>query len=387
MRFNAIKLLEKIAKIDSSSGIKTEKDLNLVSNPDEKQLETILKATSDLRLKIGESLKTDNVVFVLANGCSLYAGSKSTIGKADIANEEKYSLIAGDLTNALAGDVETRLNSFNVLKEYYALTSNSEKLSLINELISEVKQDLLDNYVCGLDYSKLVYHEMFLLKLRSFGVLNKTSIFTPNYDLAFEYSFDKLKEEYSSGFTGFINRRFSISSFDKYQPNIVKIHGSLNWRFDQESQEIKEYQPVFKGNFVDSCQIGDAIIYPTSEKLFQTYNTPYSELLRFMLDRLQVNKNVVFVMGYKYGDEHINDVLLKSLSNPLNIYFFFDYDESNNCEFLKQIKQIEQSVQNINIISGKFLADFTNFVKYLLPSNSEKTDEEIIVELLRKVIK
>ena len=59
MRFNTIKLLEKITKIDSSSGIKTEKDLNLVSSPDEKQLETILKATSDLRLKIGEAVKVE----------------------------------------------------------------------------------------------------------------------------------------------------------------------------------------------------------------------------------------------------------------------------------------------------------------------------------------
>ena len=387
MKFNTKYFLDKIIKADSDADIKDENDLSFVSNPDEKQLETILKATSDLRLKIGESLKTDHIAFVLANGCSLYAGSKSTIGGFDVANDDKYLPIKDDLEKVLACDVETRLNSFNVLKEYYNLMSDAEKIRLIEELISEVKQDLLNNYVCGLDYSKLHYHEMLLLKLRSFGVLNKTTIFTPNYDLAFEYSFDQLKEEYSSGFTGFINRRFNISSFNKNQPNVVKIHGSLNWMYDEDLQEIKEYQPSFKGTFIDSSKIGDAIIYPTSEKLFQTYNAPYSELLRFMLDRLQINKNVIFVIGYKYGDEHINDVLLKSLSNPLNIYFFFDYDESEDCDFLKQIKEVEQSVQNINIVSGKYLADFTNFVKYLLPSNSEKTDEEIIVELLRKVIK
>ena len=51
------------------------------------------------------------------------------------------------------------------------------------------------------------------------------------------------------------------------------------------------------------------------------------------------------------------------------------------------MEELSKSTQNINIMLGKFLADFTTVVKYLLPANVEKTDEEKIFELLGKVIK
>lgn len=366
-----------------------------IDNPDfcelflaktEEDLKRVLDITSEIRLKIGESLKTDNVVFVLGNGCSIYAGSKSASLDLRI-DKTKYQSVMDDLLELPEGDFEFKLNALTALRDYYRLTSKADKITDINSLISDTKTDLLSNYVCCLDYSKLNLHETFLLKLRSFGILNKTSIFTPNYDLAFEYTFDKIKEEYSSGFTGFITRRFNISSFSNNNPNVVKIHGSLNWKYDDSSKEINEFQPLFANNYISPTSVGDAIIYPTSEKVFQTYNTPYSELLRFMLDVLQGKRNVVFILGYKYKDEHINDVLIKSLKNPFNLYYFFDYDEDEKNSFLQLIKEIERSVDNVNILSGKCLADFSTFVKYLLPSNPEKSDEEKIFELLRKVIK
>ena len=40
---------------------------------------------------------------------------------------------------------------------------------------------------------------------------------------------------------------------------------------------------------------------------------------------------------------------------------------------------------NINILEGKFLADFYNFVEYMLPDKPEKTDQEKAIEYMKKV--
>ena len=42
---------------------------------------------------------------------------------------------------------------------------------------------------------------------------------------------------------------------------------------------------------------------------------------------------------------------------------------------------------NVNYFEGKVLADFSNFVKYMLPATPEKTDQEKVIELLGKVLK
>ena len=224
-----------------------------------------------------------------------------------------------------------------------------------------------------------------MLKLRAYGVLTKTTFYTPNYDLAIEYVLDDLRVEYNDGFSGFVNRVFNPSSFNSQRPNVVKIHGSLNWRIDKAGQ-ITEIQPSFKDGKIQQLVTEDSIIYPTSEKLFKTYNAPYSELLRNMLNNLQGKRNAVFVLGYKYGDVHLNDVLLRSLSNPTNVFFFFDYDEDGDNTFLNKIKELEKNVSNIHIITGKYLANFSTFVDYLLPATAEKNDQEKIIELLQKVI-
>lgn len=40
--------------------------------------EDLLAAFTDLRLKLGENFKLDNICLLIGNGCSIYAGSKST---------------------------------------------------------------------------------------------------------------------------------------------------------------------------------------------------------------------------------------------------------------------------------------------------------------------
>ena len=391
-------IIEKLNKrLKEEKQITSEADLlNLLqSQKDEKgnivadttlPTEDMLVAFSDLRLKLAEHMKLDNVLFLFGNGSSIYAGSQDTRDFKLDDYKDKYVALSNiiDEIGKLWG-IEDQLNALITVRAYYNLVKDEAKEELVSELIDEIKGILIENFVNSVDYRKLSLHEIFLLKLRTFGCLKRTEIYTPNYDLAFEYSLDKLAIEYKDGFSGFVNRIFDPRTLqEKNKTGLVKIHGSVNWIV--EDGQVKEFQPKFKDGKVIIDDTAPVLIYPTSHKLYQTYSTPYSELMRHMLDEMETGKNVVIVLGYKYGDDHINEILYKALENPNNIFYFFLYNPAEKGDFIDQLKRLADSMPNINIMTGKVLADFKTFVKYMLPATPEKTDQEKAIELLQKVL-
>ena len=348
--------------------------------------EDLLVAFSDLRLKLAEHMKLDDVLFLLGNGASIYAGSQDTRQFKLEDYKTKYAGLSSiiDEVGKLWG-IEDQLNALITVRSYYNLLKDEENEKLVSNLIDEIKGVLIASFVNSVDYRKLSLHEIFLLKLRTFGCLRRTDIYTPNYDLAFEYSLDKLAIEYKDGFSGFVNRLFDPRTLQgKDKTGLIKIHGSVNWIV--EEGKVKEFQPKFKDGKVIIDDTAPVLIYPTSHKLYQTYSTPYSELMRHMLDEMETGKNVVIVLGYKYGDDHINEILFKALENPNNIFYFFLYTPDEQGAFIDQLKQLADNMPNINILTGKILADFKTFVKYILPATPEKTDQEKAIELLQKVL-
>lgn len=394
---NIIKLINE--KREDGLHIKTEDQLLACTkkNSDDKVLlkpDEIKKAYSQLRLNMSEHMRLDNVVFLFGNGASIYAGSKNTTQTqlTNYLNDKEYSDIACVINNIcekIPNSIEEQLNALNTVSGFYSLTSDP-KGKLVNKLITSIKSGLLTDYVNSINYKELYLHENMLLKLRNFDCLNKTRIYTLNYDLAFEYSMDKLGIEYRDGFTGFVNRIFDVRTLqNRALTSLIKIHGSVNWISDHGT--IKEFQPRFIEEndailfSMEESKQNSVLIYPSSNKLYQTYASPYSELMRNLLDELQIGKNTVVVLGYKYGDEHINDILLKSLRNPNNVFYFFYYDQQTSNDFINIVKSYSGSMPNINILEGKFLADFYNFVEYMLPSKPEKTDQEKAIEYMKKV--
>ena len=384
-----INQLNKSKNTDKQFTIGSESELISLIKSHAPNLDTkLLEAYSDIRLKFAEHMRLDSIVFLFGNGSSLYAGSQETksFSISEYSKQAKYKTLKNTIEkiNQFLG-IEDQLNALLIASAYYHLI-NDRKMSVADQLINDVKEDLISNFVNSIDYRKLDIHEIMLRKLRSFECLSRTSIYTLNYDLAFEYSFDKLGIEYKDGFSGFVNRLFDPKNLDsKGIPSLIKIHGSVNWL--SNDNEIKEFQPQFEDGKVKIPKDTPVLIYPTSHKLYQTYTSPYSELMRHMLDELESSRNVVIVLGYKYGDEHINEILHKALKNPHNIFYFFAYSYNETNVFLSKIINIADTMPNVNYFEGKVLADFSNFVKYMLPATPEKTDQEKVIELLGKVLK
>ena len=350
--------------------------------------EMLSPAFSDLRLALGQSFKLDHICFLFGNGCSKYAGSNSTteFNISDVLDEDKLEEVKDVIAKLTGKPVEEQLNALLTVQEFYHILGD-DKEETLKAIIKAIKEYLLKNYVNSVNYCKLYLHEDLLRKLRAFGCLDRVNLYTLNYDLALEYVLDKLGIEYANGFIGFVNRKFDPKSLQVAKTTkIVKIHGSVNWVFDERDKVIKENQPHFSDDgTVDVVDAEHVLIYPTAQKLYQTYNAPYSELMRTMLDGFESQRNVILVLGYRYADEHINEILFKAVANPNNIFYFFDYGDGS-CDFIQRMTEISQKTQNINILIGKFLGDFETFVKYMLPAEAEKTDEERIFELLNKVM-
>ena len=386
MILNTNDLIAKVPEINGVA-IETEDDLlHELQNGNTACEEALLKATSDYRLKLGEHMKLDHVLFLFGNGASIYAGSKDTkeFHISDIINDERYKSIYEVLKSVDGLGMEEQLNRLIIIRAFFNITNN-EGEPLVTQLIDDIKEQLINNFVNSIDYRNLTYHQMLIYKLRNYGCLPRTKIFTTNYDLAFEHSLDALSVDYTDGFTGFVNRQFDPRTLiNSAKATLIKIHGSVNWV--EEETKIKELQPRFVNGKACIEDTKPVLIYPTSNKLYQTYSTPYSELMRYMLNEMVTERNVILVMGYKYGDEHINEILYKALQNPQNVFYFFQYGETIGCNFIDDMIRLSESMPNINVISGKILASFDWFVKFLLPATPEKSDEERALELLQKVL-
>ena len=254
---------------------------------------------------------------------------------------------------------------------------------------------------------KYTYHRSFLTSLLQRPLnLRRANIFTLNYDLAFEYACDELGIEYINGFVGFNERNFrpEVYSYDFFFPGdttegkvrriervikYYKLHGSLNWIYKNQNKnnpyglyEIPiELVRMKLENEKDN--LGEIMIYPTSSKKEYTLNFPYSELFREFADRLQQPEAVLFVVGYSFYDEHINDIIYQALANPSFTLIIVDFKGTENGGEIKRLNDLKDP--RIIICQGEELGDFKYFSKELLPTMDQEDTRIKVMNSIEKL--
>src|SRR5262249_10384655 len=130
------------------------------------------------------------------------------------------------------------------------------------------------------------------------------------------------------GFVGTIRRTFRPESYeqDLYFPaattegnvhrldrvvHLYKLHGSLTWRSEDPSPE----NPYGIG-FASTGTPKSPLIFPTPAKYDETLGMPYSELFRRFAHAVVRPQSVLIVIGYGFGDEHVNTIIKQALSIP-----------------------------------------------------------------------
>jgi hypothetical protein len=219
-------------------------------------------------------------------------------------------------------------------------------------------------------------------------------LFTTNYDLSLEWAAEEIGIQLVNGFSGLHTRTFQPQNFDlsfrnvnakgearfgHYHAYLHKLHGSLSWVQEHES-DIKEVSSALaKSRYIDPLLSGVPIyekqflIYPGANKYHHTIGFVYGEMFRRFSEFLSKPQTAIFVNGYGFGDYHINRIILGALLNPsLHIVIFYPeldsvlVQDATLNEAQKCIKKLKSfSLNQITIVGGDSKAYFESFVRYI----------------------
>lgn len=133
-------------------------------------------------------------------------------------------------------------------------------------------------------------------------------VFTTNYDLLLEQALEEQSVPFFDGFSGSRYPFFDIHSVEenelpRYWARVWKLHGSVNWK-------------TVKGEVcrVSKDVTGSAeLIYPSKLKYDQSRKMPFLAMSDRLTNFLLQPQAVLFVCGYSFSDEHINDTIINAL--------------------------------------------------------------------------
>lgn len=198
-------------------------------------------------------------------------------------------------------------------------------------------------------------------------------IFTTNYDYLFEIGLEYHNVPYYDGFVGSFEPFFSSSSVEdlKFLPQYTKLwklHGSLGWYLDKKSNRlIRRYQ--------DDSTI---IVFPSLLKYDNSKKQPYVSFIDRLAQFVKEDDGVLFICGYSFSDQHINDVLLNALektktSHVIALYF----GELNKDSHVAKLAIVQSK---LSVYGEKNAVIGGRFGSWKLKSEPAK-DDSIIVSL------
>lgn len=256
------------------------------------------------------------------------------------------------------------------------------------------------------NYLRFIKNLSSLVDKKSSNQIRRANIFTTNYDLFLEKSSDLLLKNntgfiFNDGGRGLHTRHLNISNFhtstwhqgtnDLYKfeiptINLIKMHGSISWnkvnedtisiRYldnlpDELSIETDHYLDITETiEKVDELYFFDgaksaielsqddeeklqrfrkeydklAIVNPTKAKFEETvFQQHYYQSLRLLSYELEKPQTVLICFGFSFKDEHIREIIQRSLSNPSLIIYIF-------CYRLKDKESIKKTINSKKIV-------------------------------------
>lgn len=221
---------------------------------------------------------------------------------------------------------------------------NSNELEQLDSKICNVISELVNKELP--DGQGSPYHDL-AIWCRSIERDYPVNIFTTNYDLLLEQAFEESGSPYFDGFVGSKRAFFDLGAVenDNSLPSrwtrLWKIHGSINWRLGNQQTVIRSTAEDTTSNY---------LIFPSHLKYDQSRKMPYLA----MLDRLQnfilKKSSIIFICGYSFGDEHINEVISRSLqSNATAMAFAFMYGDIDGDKY-RNAKLCANSTVNLSLV-------------------------------------
>ena len=356
------------------------------------------KKLSFLKQKITDFLNIKNIHFLFGSGVS--SGSIPTmagfIRKVENKLKQKDKKIIKDFFNKLKNNDANLESILGVLysKRVYqeGVGEEDEDTKMLIDLIENTMYEGININIFGDKHKKTIdLYETFYQKITYRNKdFSRVNIFTTNNDLFNERVLDKLNINYNNGFGGGLDKYFNPARFgytfskrieasvEKYEPldNMIylyKLHGSINWIEEEGNSlfNIKEvkiderYKPNDK----------NVLIYPNPLKQGKSLTAPYSDIIREFQRKLLLQNSVLFVVGYSFSDEHINNIIYQALStnSSLSIVIFGDYSKKSIFKVNdKRIYKVYGEVKDEKIHYFEYI------VNELIPNLNEDKGENIL---------
>lgn len=299
--------------------------------------DTDQKKIQKIKDKIQELFNMKNICFLFGAGTSNGAipimsklFEQVTLKLEETGNEDLKAYFEKLKPEQINNNLEEVLGLLYSEKNYLKATLTEENLKIHSciKLIKLIEKEIFESI--NIDINATV-NEKVLNTYKDFYQkvtlrnkdLARVNVFTTNNDLFNEYAMDSLNINYINGFSGGLTKFFNPglfnytfskrmdTSIEKFEPveNMVylyKIHGSVNWIEDKNDAntffKIKEIA-YSAGN----TNAHTALVYPAPTKQNKSLGSPYVEMFREFQKKLLEQHTVLFVIGYSFSDEHINN--------------------------------------------------------------------------------
>lgn len=370
-----------------------------------------------IKAKIAEFFNMKNVCFLFGAGTSCPAipnmtGLYNKVEQALEGNcmEKWFHKIAKVCDNKL----EDILSILYSGRAYYqglgdGYKNRLEKCSTLIQTIEEVIFKSINiDFVKGKAPEVLETYKSFYQKIAFRNKdLSRICVFTTNNDLFNETAMDNLNIHYVNGFCGGVKKHFNPAMFnytyskrmdmslDKYEPveNMVyfyKIHGSVNWIDDDKDDS--NFFSIMEDPNPEWDEKKNILIYPTPTKQNKSLGAPYVDLFREFQHRLLEPNTVLFVMGYGFNDEHVNDIIYRALATntTFNLVVIDHINEDKPiCKIEdKRIFRLWGEMENPEEGKNKIMMHYFDYtVKEWLPNLNAFAQEEKIVKDFVKGLK
>lgn len=228
----------------------------------------------------------------------------------------------------------------------------------------------------------------------------RLNVFTTNYDRLIEYGADMVGLRIIDRFVGTITPQFRNSRIEldyHYNPpgirgeprfmegvlRLTKLHGSLDWRFDESERHITRTDLPFGASddhpSIPKSAVETVMIYPNAAKDVETNNYPYAELFRDFASAVCRPNSALVTYGYGFGDDHINRVIRDMLSVPSAHLVVITYAiDDRTRKFLASLNSAQ-----LTVLAGSHFANIQHLVDDYLPKPALDFISNRMAELLK----
>lgn len=255
-----------------------------------------------------------------------------------------------------------RLNRMSELLEdetYLRMVNPGDDEKMIFSEIKELKEKLMDFvYEKCSSFDEEVAQRIFkqLLDLKDLFLYDRLKIFTTNYDICAESTYEKQNLACTTGF----KTRGMYPLWDRtvfkdpsYKIHIYKLHGSITWF--KYGNQITQLPPIDRKIFSSRGEeLPVQMLYPLTGK--EVFKPPFSEL-QYYLQRMLESCSMCIVIGYSFRDNPVNSIFSNASKENKDLEVIVvdpNADEiSKRLDF--EVTKIPKGIEDVDLKEEEFL--------------------------------